>query len=311
MSEVVRHRHRRGGGVPLVAAGDRVEQRRGVARIAPERPDLVQGAGEGHDPVPAHAPVGRLHPHDPAHRGRLADRPAGVGADRQGRLVRGHGRRRATGGPARDAVQVPRVGRRPERGVLRGGAHRELVHVGLAQDHGPGVPQALGDVGVERRAVPLQDPGAGRALAALDRHEVLERHRDAEQRVERVHGAVTLAPGVGQAGGGQARVGGVGLGQRPLVVDRQPRVEPMVRRAGAGEVRGRDLPRGDLAGPEEGGQLVRQQRGQVRRHRPLTRRPGSPGPRRSRRRARARWPGPPRPAATAAPRPRGGCSPAR
>src|SRR4030095_11723385 len=40
------HGHRGAGRVAVVAAGDRVEQRRGVARVARERPDLVEGAGE-------------------------------------------------------------------------------------------------------------------------------------------------------------------------------------------------------------------------------------------------------------------------
>ena len=39
------------------------------------------------------------------------------------------------------------------------------------------------------------------------------------------------------ARGGEAGVGGVGLGERPLVVDREPGVEAVVRRARAVEVR--------------------------------------------------------------------------
>ena len=66
----------------------------------------------------------------------------------------------------------------------------------------------------------------------LDRDEVLERDRDAEQRVERLERGRALG-----AGGGEPGVGGVGLGQRPLVVERQPGVEPVVRALGAGEVR--------------------------------------------------------------------------
>ena len=87
--------------------------------------------------------------------------------------------------PPGHAVERPRVGRRAVRRVLGRRAHRELVHVGLAEDDRAGVAQPLGDVGVVRRAVALEDPRAGRALAALDRDEVLERDRDAEQRMER------------------------------------------------------------------------------------------------------------------------------
>ena len=53
LEQLVGHRHRRGGRVALVAAGDRVEQRRRVARVAGERPDLVERAGERDDPVAA------------------------------------------------------------------------------------------------------------------------------------------------------------------------------------------------------------------------------------------------------------------
>ena len=74
----------------------------------------------------------------------------------------------------------------------------------------PDVAEPLGDVGVERRDVALEDPRAGGALAALDRDQVLERDRDPEQRVERVD----RAPALG-AGRGEPRVGGVGLGERP------------------------------------------------------------------------------------------------
>ena len=67
-------------------------------------PDLVERAGEGHEPVARHGPVGRLHAHHAAQRGGLADRPAGVGAERQGRQSRRHGRGRAARRATRDAV---------------------------------------------------------------------------------------------------------------------------------------------------------------------------------------------------------------
>ena len=61
--------------------------------------------------------------------------------------------------------------------------------------------------------IALEDPRAGRALAARDRDEVLERDRDPEERVERGERRVRLA-GVGEAG-----VGRVGLRER---ADRDP-----------------------------------------------------------------------------------------
>ena len=150
VSSVVGDGFGRRGRVALVASGDRVQQGRRVADVAGERPDLVERAREGHDPVAADPAVGRLHPDDPAQGGRLADRAAGVGPDRERRVERGHGRGRAAAAAAGHPVECPRVGGRAVRGVLGRGAHRELVHVRLAEDDRARVPQALGDVGVVR-----------------------------------------------------------------------------------------------------------------------------------------------------------------
>ena len=151
-ASVGRDRHRRGGRIALVAAGDRVEQRGRVARVAGERPDLVERAGERDDPVAADPPVRRLHARRSRHSaaGWRMEPPVSVPIDE--RRVEGRdGRRRAAAAAARDAVERPRVGRRPERRVLGRRAHRELVHVGLAEDHGPGVAEPLRDVRVVRR----------------------------------------------------------------------------------------------------------------------------------------------------------------
>ena len=208
--------------------------------------------------------------------------------------------------------EVPRVGGRPERGVLGGRAHRELVHVGLAQDHRAGVAEALRDVGVERRPVSLQDPGA---RPCTGRPATDTRSLSATGIPSSGWSASSARRALG-ASGGQARVGGIGLRHRPVVVDRQPRVQAAVRGAGAGEVRGRDLARGDVAGPEEARQLVGEQGRRVGR-RGRSSPPGHSPPRIAGttknvavalgRVARGRRPAP----ATAAPHPRAGCSPAR
>ena len=119
-----------------VVAADRVQHRRRVAHGARERPDLVQRAGERDEAVAADAPVRRLHADDAAERGGLADASARIGAQREDRLARRDGRRRAAGRAARHARQIPRVVRRVVGGVLRRRAHRELVHVRLADHHG-------------------------------------------------------------------------------------------------------------------------------------------------------------------------------
>ena len=119
-------------------------QQGGVEHRPAERSRGVQGRRERDDPVPGVAAVGRLGADDPAHRGRLADRAAGVGPERERRLVGGDGGGRAARGAAGHLGQVPRVVRRPEPGVLGGGAHRELVHVGLADEDGAGARAAAG-----------------------------------------------------------------------------------------------------------------------------------------------------------------------
>ena len=65
-------------------AGDDVEEQRRVGDRRRERPDLVERAGERDQPVAGHPPVGRLDADRAAQRGGLADRAAGVGAQREG-----------------------------------------------------------------------------------------------------------------------------------------------------------------------------------------------------------------------------------
>ena len=96
-------------------------------------PALVERRGEGDHPVAGDRAVGGLQADDPAQRGRLADRAAGVGADRPRRDAGRHGRGAAAARAARHALAVPGVLDRAEAGVLVRRAHRELVLVGLAE----------------------------------------------------------------------------------------------------------------------------------------------------------------------------------
>ena len=118
------------------------QQQGGVADVAGQRPALVERGGEGDHPVARDRAVGGLQPDDAAERRGLADRAAGVGADRPGRQAAGDDRRRAAGGAARHPAAVPGVEHRPVGRVLVRGAHRELVHVGLAEDRRAGLDQA-------------------------------------------------------------------------------------------------------------------------------------------------------------------------
>lgn len=150
---------------------DGVGQRRRVVRVVPAD-DLVQqgavedGAGDGADlvergrhrdrAVAGHTAVGGLHADGPGDGAGLADGAAGVGAEGQGRLEGGDGRGGPAAGTAGDAVEVPGVAGGTERGVLGGGAHGELVEVGLAEDRHP------------RGAEPADHGGVVGALPALE-----------------------------------------------------------------------------------------------------------------------------------------------
>ena len=75
------------GSAPTIA----LKQQRRVGDVARERAGLVERRGEGDHPVAADRAVGRLEADDPAQRGGLADRAAGVGADRPRRGAGGDG----------------------------------------------------------------------------------------------------------------------------------------------------------------------------------------------------------------------------
>ena len=107
-----------------------------------ERADVIERAGEGDQPVARDAAVGRRDADHAAERRRLADGAAGVRAERDHRRALRHHRRRAAARAARHAVRRHGIAHRPEGRVLVGGAHGELVAVGLAEDHAAGLLQA-------------------------------------------------------------------------------------------------------------------------------------------------------------------------
>ncbi len=67
----------------MVVASDRLQGQCGAADVGGKGPDLVERTGEGDEPVPRDAAVGRLHPDDAAERRRQPDRAARVGAEGQ------------------------------------------------------------------------------------------------------------------------------------------------------------------------------------------------------------------------------------
>ncbi len=114
-------------------------------------------------------------PDDPAEGRRLADRAAGIGPDRARREAPGDGRGAAAGGAARHASGVPRVEDRAVAGVLVRRAHRELVHVRLAEHPRAGLAKLADGRRRVRRPVALEDPRARRGRDALGAEDVLDR----------------------------------------------------------------------------------------------------------------------------------------
>ncbi len=202
-------------------AGHGREEVGGVLHGPRERADLVERRAEGEQAVARDAAVGRLEADDAAQRRRLADRAAGVGAERDRREAGRDRDRRAAARSARDAIERPRVARHAERRVLGRRAHRELVAVGLAEDDRAGRFEALdGGRGVGRHEA-LEDP-RGRGRRHVARAEVvLHRHRHAEQRP------------IG--GGGVLGVERRGPRQHPRRIDVQEGAEPAAGRVPAVE----------------------------------------------------------------------------
>ncbi len=147
--------------------------------------------------------------------------------------------RRAAG----HALAVPRVAGRLEGAVLGRRAHRELVHVRLA-DHDRARRLEPRDRGrVEGRAVALEDPRAAGRGQAGDVQHVLHGHRHARER----RGAALRSARA--ASRRRARV------ERAVGGDEQEGVDPGLHGRDAVEVRPRHLLAGDLAGGDAAADL--------------------------------------------------------
>ena len=194
--------------VERIDARHDLQQRRGVLDGAAERPRVIERRGEGDDAVARDAPVGRLHPDHPAERRRLPDRAAGIGPGRARAQRCRHRRRRAARRSARHVRGRPGVARRLDRAVLRRRAHRELVHVQLAERDGAGRLQARRHRRLVRGNEPAQDLRGAGGLDPAHAEDVLDPDGGAGQRSR-------IAPRL--AGG----VDGVGPTAGAAVVDLQ------------------------------------------------------------------------------------------
>src|SRR5262249_16841246 len=82
--------------------------------------------------------VGRLQAENPAQRGRHADRPIGIGAERDRHETAGDRAARAAGGAARHPAHVVRIARGAVVHVLAGEVVGVFAHVERAHEHPPG-----------------------------------------------------------------------------------------------------------------------------------------------------------------------------
>ncbi|MPM54238.1 hypothetical protein SDC9_101013 [bioreactor metagenome] len=178
-----------------MAAHDLVQQRR-VEHGTSARSGLVERRGHRDHAVAGDAAIGGLDADRSGDRGRLADRTAGIGADRQRSLEGRQARRRTAARATRDPLQIPRIAGRTVGGGLGRGTHRKLVQIRLAEDHQAGGKQPVDDRGVVRRNPALQNARAGRRGQPLIAEEVFDPDRHSCQ------GAQLLAgrdPGVHRA----------------------------------------------------------------------------------------------------------------
>ena len=188
-------------------------------------PAWSRRVGQRDEAVAGHPAVRRLDADRAGDGAGLADRAAGVGADRE-RGLEGRDRGRgAAAGAAGDPVEVPRVARRAVRRVLGGGAHRELVHVGLAEDRQAGGPRGC--------ATTVASYGGTQPSRIREPH-VVGRPSVASTSLTAIG---TPSSGEAARPGRAAGVGLGGLGQRALGVDVQEGVHGGVDRGDPVEVR--------------------------------------------------------------------------
>ena len=176
----VRPRGRRGEvRVSDCRAGDRIEQRGGVAHAA-RHPELADEAGEQVAVVgpEGNPPPARLQAHQPAAGGGNTDRASGVVAVRHRHHAGRDRRRRAAAGATGGSRGIPRVAGGAEQTRLGGRPDRELRGVRLADKHEPRGAKSTHQLAVLGRHVVAQERACLGEAHALDLgEEVLHEER--------------------------------------------------------------------------------------------------------------------------------------
>src|ERR1700674_1184947 len=115
--------------------GDYLEHQRVVAHRAGHRSDMVEGEGERRDAAATDPAVSRLHPGNAAHRGRVADRSAGVGAECGREEAGGEAGAAAARRAAAKVIAVPWVARRRPGQVEGRAANGEFMGREFTEQH--------------------------------------------------------------------------------------------------------------------------------------------------------------------------------
>ena len=227
-----------------VVAGDGVEQHRRIFDRAAERADLVERGRKRDQAVAGYRAIGRLEADHAAERRGLADRAAGVRAERKRHLARRNDRRRAAGRAARHTGETVRIVGRVCSRVLAGGTHRELIHIRLAGHDNIVRGELFHDRRVVRRLEIVQHLGRAGGQRPFCADVVLDRDRDARERGQLLACGALFVHRLGLCECRLLREGHITL---YLVLDR----------ARAGEYVLRQLDRGDFLFGEQFGQLGR------------------------------------------------------
>ncbi len=157
--------------------------------------------------------------------GGLTDGPAGIRPQGCRAELRRHRCGRPAAGTARHIIDMPGIAGGKISRVLRGRPHGELIHVGLADDHGMGLGQFFHHCGIVLRDKIIQDFRSAGGAQPFGTQQVFQGHGDTGertmiarrnltvrrsgpgQRVRRVHGDKTLEGLVVGLDTGQKRPG--------------------------------------------------------------------------------------------------------
>ena len=227
-----------------VVAGNSIEQHRCILDGAAERADLVEGGSERDKAVTGNRTVGRLEADNAAEGRRLTDGTAGIRAKGERCFACRNDSSGAAGRAARYAVEVMRVVGRVHSRILAGGAHCELVHVGLAGDNRVGSRQLLDNGSVVGRLEVAQHLGRAGGQRALGADVVLDGDRDTGQSGKRIARSALL-------------IDGLGLRERRLLSDGNVALNLVLYRLRACKNVLCQLDSGDLLLAEQFGQLGR------------------------------------------------------